>query len=308
MSSDRLKKIAIALVAVLFLWVLVEIIRPRGDTIAGGFSLPSVNQAEVKAVEFRGPRDTILLARSPTNQWTVNGYEASEQAVSDLFEALADTGTTSELAARSPSSHPRMEVDSATGTLVRIVADAEEEARFFVGKRGSQFQSIYVREPDSDEVYLLRTRLANLTGRDVDGWRNRTITQLDPVAIHGIGVVGPGRDYELERAEAGWVFTDGMAADSAVVQRMLERFRGLQSSGFASEEELEEADFERPDLTISLTGVQGEPLTTLVLDSLEQDFLLRVREGAGSVFKLARWTVQQIAPADSTLRVSAGGG
>lgn len=305
MTLKQLLHIAIALAAVVFLWGLVEIIGRRGDVVDERPLLVPVLAEEVDTVEIANPKDTIRLLPQASGGWTVNGYEASATMVSELFDAIRDS-TTAELVAQSPSSHERMGVDEATGTRFRVIRGEKDLLHLIAGERGRPFRSRYVRVQGADEVYLLTGPLVPMFDRALDEWREKRIAAVEPSRIARIAVKQGRRGYIVERRDTtSWQFADGTPVDSAAVARLLEGYRSLtaQGSAFATPAQVDSADFTRPDRSVTLIDQGGDTLLGLVFDSTESGFWVRRADG-GTVFELFRWKGDEIAPADSVLRVS----
>ena len=142
--------------------------------------------------------------------------------------------------------------------------------------------------------------------RDVAGWRERRIAALP---TEGIGFVDAARTdgrYTLARADSGQWTIDGAAADSAAVMRVVGSFRDLQSAGFPTEEqERDSVDFTDPYRMLTVRSADGDTLLALVFDSTDTGAWAR-RAGGGPVYRMDRWRVDALLPADSTLRARDG--
>ncbi len=109
----------------------------------------------------------------------------------------------------------------------------------------------------------------------------------------------------MARDSTGWRFEDGAEADSAGVTRVLDAFTPLTAQGvaFASPAQADSADFTRPDRRLILLDAADDTLAALLFDSTSTGFWVR-HAGGGTIYHLLRWKVDDIAPADSTLRPS----
>jgi hypothetical protein len=234
--------------------------------------------------------------------WTVNGFPADASSIGDLFTALADA-TTGELAAQNPSSHARMEVDESNGTRLTVSRGEETLVNVLIGRQGRAYRTVYVRADGADEVYLVESQVGALAGRAVNDWRDKQILAVDTASVARIEVER-GRDrYALVRGDSAWSFADGVATDSAAVQRLLGEFSSLdaQGSGFPTSEQADSLDFGTPDRRVSLLDAQGATLAALVFDSTTGNFWARELEGE-TVYQLYQWKANNLTPADSTLR------
>ncbi len=102
-----------------------------------------------------------------------------------------------------------------------------------------------------------------------------------------------------------WAFDDGAAADSAAVREWLDELRDItaQGSAFATPAELDSLDFTRPERRLTLVQTGHDTLAVLLLDSIASGFWAQ-REAGGPVYRLYTWRVDELTPADSTLRPS----
>ena len=297
MTPRQLRQIAIALVVVVFLWGLSEILTRGNDSLKGDFKLPAVTAADVDTVRLVRPTDSVVLAKLNDDKWSVNGFNASGDAVTALFDALAKSSV-SELAAQSAASHGRMGVDSIKGKRFTFSRGGTVVDSLVVGERGPGFTGAYVRRPGQDDVYLVRGELANLADRLLDDWRDRQIVTLEPDSVQELRVERRRGGYTLKRADGAWRI-GGAAADSAAVRRMLEQWRNLSAAGFATKEQADSADFRRPDRAVTVRGHSG-PIAELALDSAAYWWWVK-KPGSDVVYRLESWRLDQLMPADSTL-------
>ncbi len=299
MSAKQLLRIAVALALLLFLWGLAEILGRRGDTTTARFDLPKLNAADVDTVKIFRPTDTLVVIKTGVDAWSVDGFRASGQAVSDLFTALKDSGP-AELVAQSATSHPQLGVDSATGKRVEFLKGDTALLSLVVGGHGPGFEGIYVRRPGENNVYLIRANLGNPVERQLEDWRDKQIVAVSPDSVREIRVQRGKGSYALRFAEGGWQFTSGVKADSGAVRRMLEQYRDFLGGGFPTKAQEDSLDFRRPNRRIMLGG-KSAPLADLAFDSTATWWWVRKADG-GTVYRLESWRMDQLFPADSTLK------
>lgn len=303
MTARQLRRLALAFAAVAFLWGAAEILGPGSDELGRetGFALPALTAADVDTVKILRPADTVVLAKVSPTAWTANGHPVAPDAITGLFDALAQSRV-AELAAQSASSHARMGVDSASGKRVQFIKGGSVVAELVVGQRGPGYQGAYVRRVDGDGVYLLRGRLPDFAERILDDWRDKRIAEVTPDSVREIQVVrraGRG-SYTLRRAEGGWQFASGTPADSLAVQRMLDQYRTLNAGGFPTPVQLDSVNLLRPDRRVTLLGGSGA-LVDLLFDSTAYWWSVK-RADRDDIYRLESWRVEQMMPVDSTLK------
>jgi hypothetical protein len=302
MSLTQLKRIAIALVAAIFIWGLTVIVSRGGDVVEEAQLIPAIVSADVDRVEIAGTDDTVRLARTDSSAWTVNGFAAAPDAVTTLLTALGEV-VTGELVAQNPSSHERMGVDEVGAKRLRVSHGDETVANVLLGRQGRAYRTIYARRDGENNVYLLRGELVPLIDRTLNDWRDKRIVAVEPDSIVRVAVERGSERYTLVRGDSMWTFADGSPTDSGAVAGMLGEFQALtaQGSGFATPVQADSADFRRPDRRVSLFGARGETLADLVFDSTDTGFWVR-RSDRETVYQLFRWRVDDLTPVESVLR------
>jgi hypothetical protein len=151
MSADRLKQIVIGLVALIFLWGAVEILRGGFDEATTDFELPAVAADDADTVMFVRAADTVILAKVD-GDWRVNGYRASAGGVTDFFGVLADAPA-GQLVAQNAGTHARLEIEDGVARGLRVLGGGETLLNVLLGKRAPGFQDSYFRHPGEDNVY-----------------------------------------------------------------------------------------------------------------------------------------------------------
>ncbi len=298
MSPDRVKQLAIVLVVMVGLWGVASVVRGGNDQRSGdGFDLPQFSRADLIGIDIVGSAEAVSL-RQRDGAWTVNGFEATPGLVDGLLESLSDDSLTGELISISASSHERLGVTVATGKSVTLVGPSGDIGTFLVGNNGPGFGTVYVRFPDSDDTYLLRSDLGNHTSRTIENWREHEILALDPASIGRMEVRRNRESYTLVRVDSAWAFSDGEAADSAAAGRMANQYRTVRATGFASDSDV--VNLDRPDIVVDLKGPTGTLLARLEMDSTEAGVWLRSSTDS-VVFKVADWSLGQLVPPDSLL-------
>ncbi|MBM4188029.1 MAG: DUF4340 domain-containing protein [Gemmatimonadetes bacterium] len=298
MSTNALKRLATVLAALFVVWLALSMFRRAGRDAAGSFAMPKVDAGAVDGISIVRSSDTIRFAKSGTG-WTVNGLAAGATLVAQLFEALTDTTSRSELVAEAASSHPRLGIDSAGAKRLQFRQGEQLQAEVLVGSRGSSWESAYLRLPGQNQVYQVKGRLFELIERQVDDWRDKRIAAVEPDSVVGVEIVRPKETVTLAKAGTAWT-VDGAAADSGAVASLLSQYRALDAGGFPTQGQIDSADFAKPDLVIRLKGAGERVLAAIAIDSAAAGFWTR-REGNPTTFRLDSWVISQLAPGKSTL-------
>ena len=300
MRPDQLRRLATILAVLLVVWGGLSLLRRARADRPEGFDLPHFNRAEVDTILVTRGDTTVRLVRKGAG-WMVNQYTAVTASVKEFLDALADTAATSELVARSASSHERLGVDSVKGKRVAAKAGAKALVTYVVGNRGPNWESAYVRRPGANDVYLLKGRLAELAERKVDDWRDKHLASVEPDSVGEIEVTRGKTNYLLKRDGKAWKFKDGAETDSAAVASLLGQFKSLDAAGFATPAQADSADFVKPERRVRLARAGGRPLLQLTIDSAGYNYWVR-KDTLSTVYRMDSWAVDQLTPKDSTLR------
>ena len=306
MTSQHLKWIGGAILALLLLWGSGRLLRsgndPAGGRGAGGFRLARVAADSADTIVVTSAAETIVVARSGLGVWSANGHPGSAQAVAEFQAALRDS-TPAELVAQSAASFARLGVDSATARRVRVVQGALVLLDVLVSERGSDMNSVYVRLPDDSAVYSQPGQLAAMTRRRLDDWRDKTIAVIDPDSVGEVELARGARRVVLRKRAGTWRLATGPAADTAAVRRLLEKYRTVTAASFPTASQLDSVFRAGADRRASVRSASGALLLALEFDSIAGGYWAR-KPGAGpdGVYRLNSWDVDELVPAEATLR------
>lgn len=299
MNARMLKRLAGALVVLVVVWLGLGLVRrSRRDTL-GRLALPRFDPATVDQALIAKGADTLRFVRQG-GLWSVNGHPANAALVGEMLSALADSAASSELISENASSHQQLGLDSAQAQRVSALRGGKKVTQLLVGDRAGTYGAVYVREPGENAAYQLKGALADLVGRTPDDWRDKLIAKVAPDSVAAVEVQRGRRGYTLTRADRGWRLGSG-AADSAAVASLLNRFSDLEAAGFATPAQADSASFAHPARTVRLLAKGDRPLLALSMDSTAGGFWVR-RAGDADTYRLDSWTVNDLTPADSTLR------
>lgn len=299
MSLKQLKRLAIALGVLILAWLSIEIIRDEpGDGITF-LTMPNLAQGEIDSIVITRATNRVSLVAGDAMAWSVNGFRADSGAVADFTDNLVED-VRAELVAQNAASHGRFTIGDGEARRLQVYRGGDAMLDLLVGQRGSDFQSIYVRWPDDDDVYLARSQLGTFVDRPFNDWRDKRIAAVPADSIAEVVISGR---YTLTRADSGQWDLDGSPADSAAVARLLNQFAALNASGFPTSAQMDSVDLEEPDRHLLLRNAARDVLAELSFDSTSASGYWVRRGGDSTVYRLDRFRVDQLVPADSTLRV-----
>lgn len=316
MKRDQLKWIAIVLGVAIILWLLPTLLRDDGSggtlEIGAGFSFVVPDPVTRVDVIAAGGGDTIRLDRGAAG-WLVDGHPADSQKVADLLEVIGDLRS-DDLVARNPSNHAAMGLGPDSARRVEVYSEAGGPLPFLLGRRDLNAGGWYVRLPDADAVYRLEGPAGGYLGRDVTGWRDRTIAAIDTSMVREVLVRRATGEVVLRRSDAGWHVGEGAEADSAAVQALLRQLPRLTASGFPTDAEAAATDFDAPDAELDVfaesegdvTGRQLVLALHFVQDEEQGDWLVRPADSP-EMYRLSPSLARRLLPEPADLLGGTGG-
>jgi hypothetical protein len=300
MKEITLKRLGVTFAAALALWVVLALThRVREDRMTR-FTLPGVDTAAVDTIGLVHLGDSAMLVRGPRG-WTVNGHSADTARVHELLTVLVDTSTWGELVAESRASHARLGVDADSGRRVRVQSHGKTLLEFTAGKATNDWGGIHVRRGSDSAVYALHgLHLRDALTRSADDWRDKRIASIVPDSVTAAEVRRGSATVSLRKEGGRWVLAGG-GADSSAVASLLEAYRDLNASGFATASQVDSLHFAKPRAGVRFRGKGDALIAGLVFDSTAGGVWARADSG-GTVFRLDAWQLARLAPAESTLK------
>lgn len=301
MNPQTLKRLAAALALLVAVWLVVGLARRSQRDTEGHLPVSRIDPRSVDAIVLAKGADTLRFTRQG-GTWTVNGHAANVPLVDAMLNALADSSARSELIAESAGSHAGLGLDSlnARRLSVRTGTAARPVAELLLGHRGESYGTVYARLPGQASAYQVKSGLAEVVDRQLDDWRDKSIARIGTDSVERIDVTRGKKSYSLTRNDKSWS-VDGKDADSAAVAGLLNQFKELNATGFATASEASTLDFSKPVRAIRVLDKQGKTLLALSADSMASGFWVR-RDGDSTTFRLDSWALNQLTPVDSALR------
>jgi hypothetical protein len=210
----------LVVLAALAVWVMQ---RPgeRSLETAAGERLVAVDSAAVDAIEIQGSAATVRLERRGM-EWFLSRPVEARANTSAVAGAL---GQASALRVKSVAStkrekHGLFQVDSASGTTVRLFAGGTLQAAFVVGKPSEGYADTYVRSASSDDVVLAGGSFGWTFNRALRDWRDRTILTLPRTEIREILYQYGDTVFTVGLKDSVWT-VDGRPANGSVVDDLI---------------------------------------------------------------------------------------
>lgn len=262
------KSLAVIFVSLLVITGLVKWTGTSSSSEAFRSNLVEVDTAQVNRIEIEAPTQNrqISLQRDG-NSWQVSGssaqdsYPADANSIKRAIERLNELSIQA-VATRDPQKYTRFKVDS-TGTTVSLYNHENLLSSLIVGAPqiiSRREYNNYVRPPGEEAVYSVEGLLSSMFSKDVEGWRDKVVWDIDESQISRIDFLFPAdSSYSIERAEnRSWV-SNGDTLSTSSVSQITSKLSNLRASGFVNE--LTPEDFGNERYAIQLQLNNGEQKT-----------------------------------------------
>ncbi|MCB9282426.1 MAG: DUF4340 domain-containing protein [Lewinellaceae bacterium] len=207
-------------------------------------------------------------------QWQVESGglvgEANPVAVKQLLSDLQGLKP-KRLAGRSKDTWEKYAVTDSSATRVKIQESGKGDAAdLYIGKISYQQQpggnpyagnqgisgTTYVRKGDRKEVYAVDGFLGMTLNQEFSAWRKSDFLKVDKAAVNNLKFDYPeGTGFVVSKADSHWL-VDGMAADSAAVEKYLGLLANRPERDFADVFQ----PVASPDYALTVSGVSMNPL------------------------------------------------
>ncbi|HVZ48121.1 MAG TPA: DUF4340 domain-containing protein [Gemmatimonadaceae bacterium] len=303
-ARSPVPRLALVLVVALVLWAILARVRSAREDRIGGLDLGRVDTAGVDSIFLQSAHDSAVVFRHGLS-WRVDDYAhvygGDSTVVDQLLRGLRDTSAWTEQVSMATASHARFSVDATFGRHVRVATSARSPLDLIVGKRTNDFAGIYVRRPADSAVYALHSGdLADALSHGVDDYRDKRVANVPADSVGSMALQRGGRTVTVRRAGTGWS-VDGAPADSAAIVALLDAYRPLTASGFATTAQADSAQLDHPRFSATLRSRTDKPLAALRFDSSAAGVFARA-DTSHIVYRLDPYALARILPPDATLR------
>lgn len=304
-STRKLLIVFGVLLVVTVAWNSLE--RRRTTSRVRSFEKVAVEDVTRVAVSGKG-NDVTMEQRGGV--WMITApieYPANQILVEDLLEKVSELSTVN-VVSNNPANHDLYEVGIDTGVLVQLYGGREGNRRLmsmYIGKMTSDFNHTYIRRFTDDDVHTASGLLSGYFNKTLSAWRDRTILSLPVESFELLKVVGENVDYTLairgvlpQAPDAPWsVEAEGTVteADSSGAVQIVRRVAALTASGFPEPDDVVEADWENPVMSIDGRLVDGSTIEVRVWEIPDDSGRYYLRKGGDeTVFLIYRSTLDSI--------------
>lgn len=195
-------------------------------------------------------------------------HEADPGILGEVFR-FTNEMVLENLISTKPAKHQSFQVDTLTGTVLQFFSAGIPVAEFVMGKAGADFNHTYIRQLQSDSVYLAKGDFQRVFRRVPSDWGSRVIYPTDSSQLQSIRWITQDGEVRAARDAAGaWLVykdggTTGFPVDTSVFNVRLRRLCPLNTDAFALEGTGAVAETDNPFLQLILDSKDGRSDTLL---------------------------------------------
>jgi len=207
---------------------------------------------------------TVVEFQKVGEDWNVSdrgkSYSTEKGTVQQLAD-LAHTMSVGEIISSNPDKQMLFQVDTITGNRVTFYRDTNELASVIIGKAGADYQSTYVRKPESKDVYAAKGNLARFLNRPASGYRDKTLLTIDTTQIASISFKSKEIDYRIGRQDSLWriVPAKGEPAnpDPQKMSNLLRQLAVIRWNSSPPEGDTARPNFLQPTVAVDISMLDG---------------------------------------------------
>ena len=204
---SKFKNVIILLTVLAFLLVILGVVQSiQGNknkrNPASFFGVKADNVQKVKVIGVNGLYENILERKD--DHWAVSNkgdYRVNPDYMTDLLD-IFENMSRGELASRNPEKHEELQVDD-LGVKIQawdkkdnLIVDA------IIGKEGPGFTTTYMRQANSDNVYLSVKNIRPVFNRT--DWRDKRVWVFDPLKVTSIDWRYQDAEISLLKLGGAW--------------------------------------------------------------------------------------------------------
>ena len=259
-----------------------------------GISKPE-DLTKIRVAGVNGLYENILEKRS-NDAWVVankGDYLVNPDYIKDLFDIFQNMPR-GELASRNPEKHEELQVDD-LGVRIQAWMGDEQVIDAIIGKEGPGFTTTYMRNADSDNVYLSVRNIRPVFNRT--DWRDKRVWVFDPLKVTSIDWRYNDVEISLLKTGDGWKQAEPFSKDSSdeAVGPVLAKLTDLFAADIREDVDKEEAGIvgKKQNIRIELGFETGEKDALIVGDKVEgpEEYYIG-RENSKLVWTIDSWTVE----------------
>ena len=239
--------------------------------------LSVVDVEQIDKIEIVKSGTTTILEKYG-DKWRIGGTKDFyvKQDLADSLKSGLENAVKAdfELASSNKEKKSDFQTDENSGTRVKLSQDGEVAADFIVGKRGVDFTSTYISEPESDNTYIIAANISSVL--NPSDWHDKAIFASEKEKISKIRFQYPDRELVItktrkhentETLEYEWegVLPYKFFVDAEKIDKILDIMSNLTAVEIP-EQNFEDTGLEKNLIIVQATG-EGIDNTLMIGDA-----------------------------------------
>jgi len=284
------------LIGFLLILLIAIVLEKPWKSAAKESSYLGVNPDKISILEIKEKENRVRLIRE-NNGWFVEKEGKKAKADSSLVErALSKVKELKgDIVSKNPEKYKIFEVTEDKSTILTFLSSEKETLlTLFLGKRGPDFSSNYVRKAGNEEVYLVGSYLKPQFHTDFKRWRNKKVLFFESKDAYYLELISPSDTLIFTKTDTGWTtksFEEPL--DTLKVSQAVRALSRLSSYDFADTVSLEDAGLTNPSLIANVELTNGTRYTLKVGNLKGENKYYVKREGDETIYLVSKYAVER---------------
>ena len=237
-------------------------------------------------------KDTVDV-RKINGKWfvMVNGEpkEASQDLINTRLKILVNLK--GEVVSKNPANFPKFGVTENAHKVIAYNGD-KKLVELYLGNSGPSFMTTYVRNPEMNEVFLIKQYLKSPFTSRIIGWRERVIFRFKPDTIVRFAYIHGKDTLVAELKDSTWIFPNGKG-DTMALKSAINSIRTLSAMDFEDSLSLEAAGLEPPKEIFEITLKDGSTYRLYVGKNKDKNTVYAKREDKDQIYVISTYLIKK---------------
>ena len=208
--------------------------------------------------------DKRVVIEKETDTWFIIEpfrYRADKGSVENFINKLLDL-TLEGIISTKKDKHKNFELDEEKGIRLKLEMAQGENINFIFGKMAPDYAHIYLRFPDTEEVYLATSLKRYELKADPLQWEDKTILSFAKEELQEVELGDSGKSLKVVKEDNKWIIqkeSGKIEVDNDKWNRVLDTISNLKASEIIHDkEEDDDYGFDKPTYEVKLKFTYGE--------------------------------------------------
>ena len=287
MKAKQIGYLLVALIVIGVAGIVVRLLATE-STVPVLQGLNSLSEDVIDKIVIRDLDSESTLVKREDGEWWVGRYPVLQIRLRDLWDTVVEFEG-AELVATNTEYHRWMGVSPENSTFVQFFRGDQTVETFFVGDKAyspvaaeekiyspwnAGSRQCFLRPPDVVETYAVRCDFPDRFLTDPRLWSDPIVVRVPRDEVDVLSFRYPDDRFDLANVQSVWLLGDEsqqLKANTDSIQALLGELEFLVTRDFPTDEEADELDFSKPNITLGITTKRGASQRSTVLLFLERE-------------------------------------